>query len=665
MPRLASITSQALTGIALIAAETTEAAYSIALTTTDNVNSIGNTLYNGETATFTITAVNDTIADPGSFVAPILYWSINATTTEFVAVSDTISSTLDSHDGNTTMTSTYSLDITAASSIVGEGNQTIVLREGAVDGPVAVTYTVSIENFIPPPGNWTDDNGDPVTVASIISPIAMQVNGAFSVDPGVPFAIQGAITEAQTTITNIAANTGSLLEIDDSGNSTAFQVGEQLDIIAIEYTITPASSSINEGAANLLISVGTTNIPNGTVFYWTLSEPDQFVTSQGQFTINNNSAIVEVNAPIADATTEGAQTFTFNIRTGSVTGPIRATSDPITINDTSQAPTYTLTPAAFDVDEGSDLTVTVTTTDVPDGTTLYWDVNPLVDTFVENNGSVTITGNSATFTLTPNIDYTTETETTRLLLRDFALTGNILSQTAPITINDTYQNTLTFSTFQNVNEGSLAGWTVDGLESGVDYYWEIVADTVTNDGVSASADPAVDISGATSGTATADGTGRVSISGIRPTEDARTEGQEDARLNLRSMSSSGPIIATTLLRIGDTSRNQTATFDDGANPTIAGQGTSLTFTVSISGWLSNQRAPYRVVNGTSDSGDFTGGSFYNTSTQRGEFDALFGGTRTFGLNIASDATIGATFTVEMLNDADEVLDTTPTITITA
>jgi hypothetical protein len=232
MPRLASITSQALTGIARITETTAQAAYSIVLSATDNVNSTGNTLYNGETATFTITAVDDTITDPGSFVTPTLYWSIGATTSEFTSVSGSINLASNSHDGDTTMTSTYSLDIVTASSIVSEGSQTLVLREGAVDGPVAATYTVSIENFVPPPGNWTDDNGDPVTVASIVSPIAMQVNGVFAVNPGVPFTIQGAITGAETTIINIAANTGTLLEIDDSGNSNAFQIGEQLDIVA-------------------------------------------------------------------------------------------------------------------------------------------------------------------------------------------------------------------------------------------------------------------------------------------------------------------------------------------------------------------------------------------------------------------------------------------------
>ena len=96
-----------------------------------------------------------------------------------------------------------------------------------------ITLPVDATGAPQPPGvgSWTDDNGDPVTVRSIISPIAMQVNGAFAQNPTVPFDIEGATSGATTTITNIAANTGSILEIDDNGNSTSFTVGEQLNIV--------------------------------------------------------------------------------------------------------------------------------------------------------------------------------------------------------------------------------------------------------------------------------------------------------------------------------------------------------------------------------------------------------------------------------------------------
>jgi hypothetical protein len=56
--------------------------------------------------------------------------------------------------------------------------------------------------------------------------------------------------------------------------------------------------------------------------------------ANGSFTITSNAGSFVVN-PTADLTTEGAETFTVSIRTGSITGPIVATSNTITVNDTS------------------------------------------------------------------------------------------------------------------------------------------------------------------------------------------------------------------------------------------------------------------------------------------------------------------------------------------
>jgi len=111
------------------------------------------------------------------------------------------------------------------------------------------------------------------------------------------------------------------------------------NIITLTYTITPASSSVNEGSA-LTFNVGGTNITNGT-YYWSINNTTtaagDFSASTGSFTITNNVGSFTVTA-VADATTEGAQTFTVSLRTGSVSGTIVATSSTVTINDTSTAP---------------------------------------------------------------------------------------------------------------------------------------------------------------------------------------------------------------------------------------------------------------------------------------------------------------------------------------
>lgn len=101
------------------------------------------------------------------------------------------------------------------------------------------------------------------------------------------------------------------------------------------YTLDYAgSNNVNEGS-NQQFNAGGTNIVNGT-YYWTIeTNAGDFATTSGEFTITNNSGSFTVT-PTADATTEGLESFTVALRTGSITGPIVASSG-ADINDTSFA----------------------------------------------------------------------------------------------------------------------------------------------------------------------------------------------------------------------------------------------------------------------------------------------------------------------------------------
>jgi hypothetical protein len=102
------------------------------------------------------------------------------------------------------------------------------------------------------------------------------------------------------------------------------------------YTLTPATTSTNEGSS-LTLTVGGTNIPDGT-YYWTIgSGSEDFVTTDGTVSVTSNSGSFTVT-PTADATTEGSQTFIVALREGSTGGTILASSGSITINDTSLTP---------------------------------------------------------------------------------------------------------------------------------------------------------------------------------------------------------------------------------------------------------------------------------------------------------------------------------------
>ena len=100
--------------------------------------------------------------------------------------------------------------------------------------------------------------------------------------------------------------------------------------------------------------------------------------------------------------------------------------------------TYLLTGDASSVDEGAQLTITVTTTNVPNNTVLYWSITQNPGDFSVTQGNVTITSGSTTFTVTPTADQTTEgTEYfTVTLYTDSARTQSV-AVLSGVAINDT------------------------------------------------------------------------------------------------------------------------------------------------------------------------------------------------------------------------------------
>ena len=103
------------------------------------------------------------------------------------------------------------------------------------------------------------------------------------------------------------------------------------------YAFATVPGTTNEGSAGTYI-VNTTNVPNGTTLYWTVNYStaltNDFTAGSGTFTINNNTGQFTVS-PTADATTEGAETFTVSVKLVSIIGTVVASTNIQTINDTS------------------------------------------------------------------------------------------------------------------------------------------------------------------------------------------------------------------------------------------------------------------------------------------------------------------------------------------
>ena len=112
-----------------------------------------------------------------------------------------------------------------------------------------------------------------------------------------------------------------------------------------------------------------------------------------------------------------------------------------TVTKGLNAPVYSVGPAAYSVNEGSALTFNVNTLGVQDGTTLYWTIHNITTSdadFSAVSGSVSVTNQAGSFTVTPLADQLTEgPETFGVDLRTGSISGPIVWTSNSATINDT------------------------------------------------------------------------------------------------------------------------------------------------------------------------------------------------------------------------------------
>lgn len=210
------------------------------------------------------------------------------------------------------------------------------------------------------------------------------------------------------------------------------------------YTFTSAPSSINEGSSGTF-NVRTTNVANNTRLYWTITNVTtadaDFSSTSGNFLISNNIGSFTVTTT-ADVTTEGAQTFRAALRTSSTTGTVVANSSTVTINDTSLSPTYAFGVIPTTLNEGTGGTFNVNTTNVANGTTLYWTVKHGTTSaadFSATSGNFSITSNRGSFVVTPSADLNTDgsTETFQVEIRTTSTSGTIRATSNSVSVNDT------------------------------------------------------------------------------------------------------------------------------------------------------------------------------------------------------------------------------------
>lgn len=348
---------------------------------------------------------------------------------------------------------------------------------------------------------------------------------------------------------------GSPAAISEAGGPGLYSVSDAQELAGAgawpiyRYTVSRSAASVNEGGT-VTFTISSTAPDNYALAYTVVGISSADLSSgslSGTVTLLSGTATVSFTLS-ADATTEGAETLTFQLRLGSTTGEVLATNT-CTISDTSLDPTYAVSPNTTSITEGNTVTWTITTTNVPNGTTLYW-TNSGTTTSADISGgavsgSFTINSNTGTVSLTVlSADAYEGTETIILQIRTASISGTVVATSTTVNITDAAPTYSVSPSTTSVNEGSSVTWTVTttNVANGTTLYW-------TNSGTAVAGDFT---QGVNSGSFTINSsTGSFSLT---MASDTNTEGTETIIAQIRTGSTSGTIVATSAtVSINDTS----------------------------------------------------------------------------------------------------------------
>ena len=590
-----------------------------------------------------------TVATTNVTTGTVLYWEISGTniTGADFTTSLTGSSSVNS-SGNAVWTNTLANDVTT------EGDETFNLKVYTDSGrtnQVASTWTQVIKDtslgitYGIAAAKTSYNEGETMyaavstTNASVgstlywkIDPISNTLNasdfsggleGSGTLDSNGQFTFTRVISNDTTTEGN---ETFTLKLYTDSSRSNLVATSSTITIVdtsvdAPTYTISASPTSVNEGSS-FTTTVTTTNVPENTTLYWALSgsnvDASDFSSGSltGSGTITSNSFNFSHTLD-EDVTTEGAETVNIKLYSDSGrTVQVGSTVD-VTINDTSQTPvvpSYSITPSKTSINEGETLTTTVTTSNVSQGTTLYWTLdqhtgNVTVSDFSSGSwtGDDTISNNTITFSHTIAADATTEGEEKFAikLYTDSGLSNNV-ANTPTITINDTSQpsGSPTYVLSANTNpidEGSslIITATTTNVAENTTLYWSFSGTGIA----------AADFMEGTLESNTVIPASGVNNWSTSIKSDALTEGNETLLVKLFTDSARTTQVGNTLnVTINDTSTTPTPTYALNTNVSQIDEGGAWTTEV-VTGNVAQGTTLYWSLSGTNlDASDFSSGA---------------------------------------------------------
>ena len=275
--------------------------------------------------------------------------------------------------------------LTASSTSITEGDTVTISLQTSNIPNGSVAYTISGGG-----GGLTFGGGSGSSDFTAADLSSGSITGSFN--------LVGGFASLDFTLADdgVSENTETMRLSLDNGRATIDINISDTGAVVPTYSITnPSPNVISEGATGTF-TVNTSNVPNGTVLYWTISHlttsDADFDAVQGTITINNNAGSIGVTTT-ADLTTEGQESFILRLREGSYAGTIVASGGSgTTVGDTSTTPPPVTLPGNMRVSAFS--------------SSLSGDCEAVVN--VESGGTITSTG-SSTFAggvIVSNVPYT-------------------------------------------------------------------------------------------------------------------------------------------------------------------------------------------------------------------------------------------------------------------
>jgi len=438
-------------------------------------------------------------------------------------------------------------DLTLTSSGVLENSipGTVIGSLAATDPDAGSTFTYALVA-----GNGTNDADN--NLVEIVSSQVKVKSGAsidFETNPTLNLNIKGT-DNGNPGLSYTKAVTANVLNVNETPT----------------YTVTQAPTTAVAEGATLTTTVQTTDLAQGTEVFWSAGgtniDADDFTAGalSGTGTVGTDGRFSISHTLKNDNKTEVNETLQVKLYSDNARSIQVGSTASTTITDSSKTPpTYTVTQAPTPaVAEGATLTTSVQTTELAEGTNVYWsatgtgiDADDFTAGALSGTGTVGADGRFSFTHSIKNDNKTEGNETLQVKLYSDNARSIQVGSTASTTITDSSKTPPTYSVTQSsnsINEGGTLNTTVKttDLAVGTKVYWSADGTRIDAKDFSAGA-----LSG--EGIVGADGTFTFSHT---LAYDNKTEGNENLQIKLYSDSArTSQVGNTSSTTIVDTSRN--------------------------------------------------------------------------------------------------------------